>query len=87
MDAGNAAHSRPLRHPDAGRHPALIHPFKGNIDLDALERTIVLNGDGLSAELMDEAAIGRADAVLALSDDAKTLKNNEMIQKVYLGIE
>lgn len=39
---------------------------------DALERTIVLNGDGLSAELMDEAAVGRADAVIALSDDDKT---------------
>ena len=25
---------------DAGRHPQLIHPFKGNIDLDALEATV-----------------------------------------------
>jgi tryptophanase len=25
---------------EVGRQPALIHPFKGNIDLDALERTI-----------------------------------------------
>ncbi|SIS49238.1 Trk system potassium transporter TrkA [Phaeovulum vinaykumarii] len=39
---------------------------------DALERTIVLNGDGLSAELLEEADIERADAVLAVTDDDKT---------------
>jgi trk system potassium uptake protein TrkA len=39
---------------------------------DALERTIVLNGDGLSAELLEEANIERADAVLAVTDDDKT---------------
>ncbi|TRW97624.1 Trk system potassium transporter TrkA [Paracoccus sp. M683] len=39
---------------------------------DALERTIVLNGDGLSAELLEEAAVPRADAVLAVTDDDKT---------------
>lgn len=39
---------------------------------DALERTIVLNGDGLSAALLAEAGIGRADAVLAVTDDDKT---------------
>ncbi|AUH65872.1 Trk system potassium transporter TrkA [Paracoccus zhejiangensis] len=39
---------------------------------DALERTIVLNGDGLSAELLEEAAVPRADAVLAITDDDKT---------------
>jgi trk system potassium uptake protein TrkA len=39
---------------------------------DALERTIVLNGDGMSAELLDEADVGRADAVLAVTDDDKT---------------
>ncbi|MDO5605926.1 MAG: Trk system potassium transporter TrkA [Paracoccus sp. (in: a-proteobacteria)] len=38
---------------------------------DALERTIVLNGDGLSVALLEEAAITRADAVLALTDDDK----------------
>ena len=31
---------------DAGRHPALIHPFKGNIDLDALQATIDETGVG-----------------------------------------
>ena len=39
---------------------------------DLLERTIVLHGDGLSAELLSEAGIERADAILAVTDDDKT---------------
>ncbi|RMH49497.1 MAG: Trk system potassium transporter TrkA [Alphaproteobacteria bacterium] len=39
---------------------------------DALERTIVLNGDGLDVALLAEANISRADAILALTDDDKT---------------
>ncbi|WP_341366092.1 Trk system potassium transporter TrkA [Yoonia sp. BS5-3] len=39
---------------------------------DALDRTIVLNGDGLNAELLEEANIATADAVLAVTDDDKT---------------
>ncbi|MGR3572783.1 Trk system potassium transporter TrkA [Brevirhabdus sp.] len=39
---------------------------------DALERTIVLHGDGLDSELLNEANIDRADAVLAVTDDDKT---------------
>ncbi|MCR8723450.1 Trk system potassium transporter TrkA [Frigidibacter sp. ROC022] len=39
---------------------------------DALERTIVLAGDGLSAEILEEAGIDRADSILAVSDDDKT---------------
>jgi len=39
---------------------------------DSLNRTIVLNGDGLSAELLEEAAVTRASAVLAVTDDDKT---------------
>ncbi|MBK4215476.1 Trk system potassium transporter TrkA [Paracoccus caeni] len=39
---------------------------------DQLERTIVLSGDGLSAELLDEAAVASADAVLAVTADDKT---------------
>ncbi|WBU53540.1 Trk system potassium transporter TrkA [Paracoccus sp. SCSIO 75233] len=38
---------------------------------DSLERTIVLHGDGLSAELLEEASIAKADAVLTLTDDDK----------------
>ncbi|QOL80230.1 Trk system potassium transporter TrkA [Pseudooceanicola spongiae] len=39
---------------------------------DALERTIVLNGDGLDSALLAEAGIGRADAILCVTDDDKT---------------
>ena len=39
---------------------------------DALERTIVLHGDGLDAALLAEAGIDRADAVLCVTDDDKT---------------
>ena len=39
---------------------------------DALERTIVLNGDAMNAELLREAAIEKADAVLCVTDDDKT---------------
>ncbi|NNE53114.1 MAG: Trk system potassium transporter TrkA [Sulfitobacter sp.] len=39
---------------------------------EALERTIVLNGDGLNAALLAEAGISRADAMLAVTDDDKT---------------
>jgi trk system potassium uptake protein TrkA len=38
---------------------------------DALERTIVLHGDGLDTELQAEANVARADAVLAVTDDDK----------------
>ncbi|MCA0920936.1 Trk system potassium transporter TrkA [Pseudooceanicola nanhaiensis] len=39
---------------------------------DALERTIVLNGDGLDSALLAEAGINRADAILCVTDDDKT---------------
>lgn len=39
---------------------------------DSLERTIVLNGDGMDIDILMEAAIDRADAVLAVTDDDKT---------------
>ena len=39
---------------------------------DALERTIVLHGDGLDEGIQNEASIGTADAVLAVTDDDKT---------------
>ncbi|MDF1855816.1 Trk system potassium transporter TrkA [Pseudooceanicola sp.] len=39
---------------------------------DALERTIVLHGDGLDSALLAEAGISRADAILAVTDDDKT---------------
>ncbi len=39
---------------------------------EALERTIVLNGDGLDVALLSEAGIANADAVLTVTDDDKT---------------
>lgn len=39
---------------------------------DKLEKTIVLNGDGLDLDLLEEANIDKVDAVLALTDDDKT---------------
>jgi trk system potassium uptake protein len=39
---------------------------------DGLERTIVLHGDGMDMDLLMEASIDRADAVLAVTDDDKT---------------
>lgn len=39
---------------------------------EALERTIVLHGDGLDSALLAEAGIDRADAALCVTDDDKT---------------
>src|SRR5699024_10698585 len=39
---------------------------------DSLKRTIVLNGDGLSTELLHEANAPSADTILALTNDDKT---------------
>ncbi|SEM86684.1 trk system potassium uptake protein TrkA [Palleronia salina] len=36
---------------------------------DALDRTIVLHGDGMDIDLLNEANIARADAVLCVTDD------------------
>ncbi|MCP5038364.1 MAG: Trk system potassium transporter TrkA [Rhodobacteraceae bacterium] len=38
---------------------------------DALERTVVLHGDGMDIEILKEAGISRADAILAVTDDDK----------------
>ena len=45
---------------------------RAEIAADALKRTVVLNGDGLDVELLEEANITTMDAVLALTDDDKT---------------
>ncbi|GIX15675.1 MAG: Trk system potassium transport protein TrkA [Paracoccaceae bacterium] len=39
---------------------------------DALERSIVLNGDGLDMDLLQEAGLETADALVALTEDDKT---------------
>ncbi|PIE16945.1 MAG: Trk system potassium transporter TrkA [Rhodobacterales bacterium] len=45
---------------------------RAEVAADALEKTIVLHGDGLSIELLEEAGITRADAILCVTDDDKT---------------
>lgn len=39
---------------------------------DQLERTIVLHGDALSADLLEEAGVQRADAIVVVTEDDKT---------------
>ncbi|MEL7214765.1 MAG: Trk system potassium transporter TrkA [Pseudomonadota bacterium] len=39
---------------------------------DTLDRTIVLHGDGLAIEMLEEAGIDNTDAFLAVTDDDKT---------------
>ena len=39
---------------------------------ESLERTIVLHGDGLDKDLLEEANLDKADALLAVTDDDKT---------------
>jgi len=48
------------------------HRVTAEAAADALERTIVLNGDGMDSDLLMEAAVDRADAILAVTDDDKT---------------
>ena len=45
---------------------------RAEIAADALNKTIVLHGDGLDAAILEEASISTADAVLTLTDDDKT---------------
>lgn len=45
---------------------------RAEIAADNLERTVVLHGDGLDIDLLEEANIEKTDAVLALTDDDKT---------------
>ena len=45
---------------------------RAEVAADALDKTIVLHGDGLDAAILEEASISTADAVLTLTDDDKT---------------
>jgi trk system potassium uptake protein TrkA len=45
---------------------------RAEVAADALDRTIVLHGDGLDMDLLREAGVERADVVLCLTDDDKT---------------
>jgi trk/ktr system potassium uptake protein len=45
---------------------------RAEVAADALKRTVVLNGDGLDLDLLEEANVSSMDAVLALTEDDKT---------------
>ena len=45
---------------------------KAEYAADSLERTVILHGDGLNLNLLEEANISQANALLALTDDDKT---------------
>ncbi len=45
---------------------------KAEIAASSLERTIVLNGDGLDSGLLEEANVSKTDTILAVTDDDKT---------------
>ena len=45
---------------------------KAELAADSLERTVILHGDGLDLNLLEEANISQANALLALTDDDKT---------------
>ena len=55
-------------------HYELIEFNKKKAELaDSLERTVILHGDGLDLEnLLEEANVSQANALLALTDDDKT---------------
>ncbi|MCB1353670.1 MAG: Trk system potassium transporter TrkA [Rhodobacteraceae bacterium] len=62
---------------ESGRNKARVKVIEANRDraevaADALNRTVVLHGDGLNLELLEEANVRHMDAVLALTDDDKT---------------
>jgi trk system potassium uptake protein TrkA len=45
---------------------------RAEVVADALKRTVVLNGDGLDLDILEEAGIAKMDAVIALTEDDKT---------------
>lgn len=49
-----------------------IDRARAELVADALGRTVVLHGDGMDMDLLTEAGIGSADALLALTDDDRT---------------
>jgi trk system potassium uptake protein TrkA len=66
--------ARALEHAPERIRTRMIERNRANAEraADALERTIVLHGDGLDIDLLREAGIESADAVLAVTDDDKT---------------
>ncbi len=46
--------------------------YRAELAAGSLERTIVLHGDGLDSELLEEANVSKTDALLSVTDDDKT---------------
>ena len=46
--------------------------YRAELAAGSLERTIVLHGDGLESELLEEANVSKTDAILSVTDDDKT---------------
>lgn len=46
--------------------------YRAELAAGSLERTIVLHGDGLDSELLEEANVSKTDAILSVTDDDKT---------------
>jgi len=46
--------------------------LRAEVAADALDRTVVLHGDGLDMDILREAGVDRVDAVLCVTDDDKT---------------
>ncbi|HSF95315.1 MAG TPA: Trk system potassium transporter TrkA [Thermohalobaculum sp.] len=75
VGAGNIG-LRVARHIESSAHMRckMIERDRGRAEYAAehLDRTIVLNGDALSAEILGEAGIADADAIVALTNDDRT---------------
>ncbi|MBL4807277.1 MAG: Trk system potassium transporter TrkA [Rhodobacteraceae bacterium] len=66
--------AKQLEQGDSRMRAKLIEKNRAQAEIaaDALERTIVLHGDGLDVDLLEEANIAKADVLLAVTDDDKT---------------
>ncbi len=56
-------------HPDVKTKIIEINRARAEFIADKLSRTVVINGDALDREILDEANVGMAEAVVAVSDD------------------
>ena len=76
LGAGNVGLAVAKALEDAARRPRvrLVEKDRAIAEraADTLDRTIVLHGDGLAIEMLEEAGIDNTDAFLAVTDDDKT---------------
>ncbi|RIK17095.1 MAG: ABC transporter ATP-binding protein, partial [Anaerolineae bacterium] len=90
---GRAMMSRPhlllLDEPSMGLAPVLVEAiFSTIVDINKQGTTVLLVEQNalMSLEIANRGYVLQTGEIV-LSDDARALKQNEMIQKVYLGIE